>query len=562
MKTSFAFALILLMQQPLLEARDWYAAPGATANGDGTRQNPWPLQVALTNAAVINPGDTLWLRGGTYNSYSILTWPYALPCTLVGTSNNPIIVRQYPGERAIIDGSVYCFSPCDWITFWGFEITCSSARTNTYDKRPAGLVITGKGTKAINLIVHDTGHPGIMGNGREIYGCIIWGVGIYENESAKFPTNNWTRGSGLYLQNTTGDFLVQDNISSRNFTYGMKAYAENGHAEGFIFDSNIVFGNDNSGLEIDCLWNSITNGTVINNFNYRSKKNAMGYFSTDAQAQHHSLIYSNNYQAIDPGAGTAALWLKRWKNLKVLGNTTITMSQTNEWSAGSGIGTGMGGKFIELLPSTNAVLSYTINSNAYYGGVEQSADWYSWSVIAGTNWYGPFYHTYQPFRYKVNAVSPADGTNGLIGFSAWTNVHGFDRNSTYTTNLPTANVVSLRTNKYERGRAHLVIFNWESNSTANVDVSGVGFINGQRFEVRDTQAYFGTPVLTTNYDAAHPTILIPLTMTNITEVTGGVEGNYTINPNIHTASLFNAFVILPSEETRPTPPAGLSVKPR
>jgi hypothetical protein len=150
----------------------------------------------------------------------------------------------------------------------------------------------------------------------------------------------------------------------------------------------------------------------------------------------------------------------------------------------------------------------------------------------------------------------------LLGFVAWTNSHSLDLNSTYTTNLPTVNVVALRTNKYERGRANLVVFNWQSNSVVNVDLSNIGLNQGQSFEVRDVQNYFGTPLLTTNYNAAHPTISIPLTMTNVTAVTGGVENNYYINPNIHTASLFNAFVVLPIvSDTGLIPPTGFRILP-
>jgi len=528
---------------------EFFVAPSGLPQGDGSRLQPWNFETALADNTktqnvnhVVKPGDTIWLRGGTYGYGSNV-----YVCSLNGASNNPITVRQYPGERAIIDGGISTTTLGGWTTFWGFEITCSTARTNIYANRPAGLSLATLSHKAINLIVHDSGHPGIFGNPGEVYGCIVWGVGIYEyNNATYFPTNPWVRGSGLYLQNNgVQGVSVSDNISSRNFTAGMKAYAENIYASGFTFDGNIVFKNNGEGIENECLNNSISNVVVINNFTYRCSKTPMGYFSADVLAQHYNLVYSNNYEVGSPGGDAATLWLKRWRTLEVVHNTIVTTSQTNEWSAGSGVGYDMGGHFIELFPSTNAILDYTINNNAYYGGVEQSADWYSFTPIGGTNQYGMFYHTYQPFRYKYNAVAVPDGTNGLLSFAAWINSHGFDVNSTCTTNLPTANFVTLRTNKYERGRANLVVFNWESNNTVNVDISSLGLAQGQRFEVRDVQNYFGTPVLTAKYAAAHSTISIPLTMTNVTAVTGGVENNYAINPNIHTASLFNAFVVLP-----------------
>ncbi|HEU4563793.1 MAG TPA: hypothetical protein VFS05_04050, partial [Gemmatimonadaceae bacterium] len=75
----------------------WYVAPTGASSNDGTSAHPWSLASALSNASgKIQPGDTVWLRGGTYAG--------AFTSTLAGTSTRPIIVRQYPGERATLDG--------------------------------------------------------------------------------------------------------------------------------------------------------------------------------------------------------------------------------------------------------------------------------------------------------------------------------------------------------------------------------------------------------------------------------------------------------------------------
>jgi len=540
-------------------AGEFFVAPNGTPQGDGSRFLPWDIATALADNTkiqnlnyVVKPGDTIWLLGGTYATYLPSAWPYVLGCKLVGTSNSPIFLRQYPGERAIIDGGIYCGNPSDWVTFWGFEITCSRPRLNTYDQRPAGLIMSARGHKAVNLVVRDSGHPGIGGGGGEVYGCILWGVGIYEFDNrTRFPTNAWVRGSALYLQNSSSNtYLVSDNISRGSLNAGMKAYAENGQVQNFVFDGNIVFLNNGEGIQVECLNNPITNATVMNNFTYRCGKTPMGYFSSDSLAQHGTLIYSNNYVHSSPGTGTAAVWLKRWKNLQVVGNTTITTGLSNEWAAGSGRGAdGMGGKFIEVYPGTQSPFSYTINSNAYYGGVEQAGPWYD---------HGIFRTNYTPFYYKP--ALPYNGTNGQLSFVYWQKSHGFDLKSAYTTNMPTANAVMLRTNKYELGRANLAVFNWQSNITVSVNLSGAGLTNGQRFEVRDVQDYFGTPVLITNYSAASPVVEIPLTNTNVTELSGiiGVPG---FDPNVHTASLFNTFVILPRAQAGPRPPTELRVQP-
>jgi hypothetical protein len=172
------------------------------------------------------------------------------------------------------------------------------------------------------------------------------------------------------------------------------------------------------------------------------------------------------------------------------------------------------------------------------------------------------YHMPSSFQYAT--------TNQT--FRLWTNTYGFDLNSSFTTNLPTANVVVVRPNKYEVGRGHIVIFNWQSNSTVSVDISSLGLTNGQPFEVRDVQNYLGTPCITTNYNASQPALVLPLTLTNMTVLTPvgdiklgpfGPDLNFPLyDPDVHTSPLFNAFVVLPVNSPPGTvlpPPTGVRI---
>lgn len=61
---------------------------------DGSREKPWKtISHALQH---LKPGDTLYLRGGTYYE--------AVTAALSGTAEKPIAIRSYPGELAILDG--------------------------------------------------------------------------------------------------------------------------------------------------------------------------------------------------------------------------------------------------------------------------------------------------------------------------------------------------------------------------------------------------------------------------------------------------------------------------
>jgi len=81
-------------------------------SGNGSKEHPWrTINHALRG---LKAGDTLYLRGGTYyeNVY----------CAAVGREDAPVTIRSYPGEQAVIDGSLREFfeKPADaWEPFDG-----------------------------------------------------------------------------------------------------------------------------------------------------------------------------------------------------------------------------------------------------------------------------------------------------------------------------------------------------------------------------------------------------------------------------------------------------------
>ena len=77
----------------------FFVAPNGTAQGDGSSDKPWSLARALRQPAAVQPGATIWMRGGTYTGM--------FRSLLQGTADAPITLRQVPGERATIDGSLY-----------------------------------------------------------------------------------------------------------------------------------------------------------------------------------------------------------------------------------------------------------------------------------------------------------------------------------------------------------------------------------------------------------------------------------------------------------------------
>ena len=519
----------------LLTATNFFVSPTGRPTGDGSLSNAWDLATAFldnTNPTnknyAVKPGDAVWVRGGIYGTGSGAAWN----CTISGTSNQPVIIRQYPGERAVINGEI--FAKGDYEIFWGFEMMNSAATNRICDEQvlTPGLSLAGVGARAINLVIHDVGAPGIWlpqltltnSEYREIYGCVMWGCGDYATNSDNPGGPGHYRGPILYMKNTNGIVSVADNIAFKSWTEGLKAYGQNNSADGFQFQGNITFLNFADGIVADASHYAINTLTVSSNYYCNNGQSRLGItfplLDPSAGTNDQSLQFNSNY-FLDEVIQTydCMLWNRSWSYYTMTNNIFVVVASTNA-TLTTPYASFRDSYVFWNIEQTN-MIQYVVDYNQYYGGSE--------------------------FIGNFANIS-------RIGWNTMTATYGWEAHGAFHTNtLPTANVIVLRTNKYERGRAHLIVYNWQSNSTINVDISNIGLAQGQSFEVRDVQNYLGTPALSATYDAAHPNITVPLTLTNVTPLMG-IQTHFRRDPNVHTSSLFNTFVILPVVPV-PDPPS-------
>src|SRR3989442_1149633 len=186
----------------------WFATPGGSGTGDGSRR-PWDLQTALHGGnGKVQPGDTVWLRAGTYSNAAPVS------STLAGTASAPVVVPQYPGERAILDARGATSSTSrgdfftvlgDYSTFWGFEVMDSDPNRST-STRPNMIVVHASHVHLVNLIVHDGGvgvytfsEPGDI----EIYRCLAYNNG--------WEDSSFCNGHSIYAESTSGPGYLLDN---------------------------------------------------------------------------------------------------------------------------------------------------------------------------------------------------------------------------------------------------------------------------------------------------------------------------------------------------------------
>lgn len=190
-----------------------------TLTGLGTITNAMDLQTAL-NWDWIDPGETVYLRGGTYHG--------DFTCTLVGTAENPITIRPYQDEHVIIDGSLTvngdfcCFRDME-IMYSGWTRETQIAGSAPEDIPFSGFLNQGQDNLYLNLVIHDVKVVGFFNDSgavsSEMHGCVIYYVGWSGPDRG--------HGHGIYLQNI-GDVVryVRGCVIHDNFGFGIHAYTQ------------------------------------------------------------------------------------------------------------------------------------------------------------------------------------------------------------------------------------------------------------------------------------------------------------------------------------------------
>src|SRR4030095_12725549 len=236
---SWLFALAAALLAMPAGAAEFFVAPTGTDSGDGTKESPWSLKKAFSPPAAVKPGDTIWLRGGTYTG--------SFKSRLKGLRHKPIIVRQYPGEHATLDAVGTGNDPNldiagSYTWFWGFEVTNSGtdrgSAAGDVERGTGVYLISSPGSKLINLVVHDAGQGVLTGNpapDAEINGCLFY----YNGEDG--PDGG--HGHANHVQNLTGNKRVVDNIMFDQFGWGIHAYTESGTLDNLHFEGNTSFNN-------------------------------------------------------------------------------------------------------------------------------------------------------------------------------------------------------------------------------------------------------------------------------------------------------------------------------
>lgn len=414
----------------------YYASPTGSSSGDGSQARPWDLATALAGAGGrVQPGDTVWMRGGTYAGN--------FRTGIAGTAGRYIVYRQYPGERATIDGTIR-LDGAD-VALWGFEVMRST---------PSGVLpaVESRGArqKFINLVIHDAAQQGITfwdeAVDAELYGNIVYNNGTHENLD-----------HGTYVHNMSGTKLIMDNVFFNNLAYGIHVYANP---------------DDPTQRNVHVVGNvSFNNGTISTR--YAAKGNILiGAESPDEgmRAVDNLLYFSGSV-----GENMRIGYLAANRDAVVTGNTIFgggTALVVGDWSSAT-------------------VQNNTVGGPAEIVDLRDSPSGHSWSG-------NRYYRTPTAAAWRTPSA-------GAVPLADWKNATGLGSSDQSVADVPSETQVFVRKNKYEQGRALVVVYNFGNQGSISVNLSGV-LADGQRYEVRNVQDIYGSPVAAGTYNGGSITL--------------------------------------------------------
>lgn len=411
-----------------------YVSPTGSPGGTGSAQRPWDLATALAGAGGrIEPGDTVWLAGGTYRG--------SFRTSLKGAPDRWIVFRQAEGERATIDGTLRADGA--YLAFWGFEITQSTPTTY-------GIQANTDHGRFINLVVHDVGTQGVSfwtpAVDAELYGCIVYNNGTHENLD-----------HGTYVHNEEGTKLIADNVFFNNLARGIQIYASprNPVIRAIRVEGNVSF----------------DNGTISNVASARENLIFNAPVPTEGMVAIANMLYFAGTDGINLRTGRYAPQNNRDIELR------------DNYIVGGKVGIEMDQPWIRAVVTGNVIVG---SRDVVSLGGESLADHYQWT---GNTWIrdqGARSWLYEDARYD---------------WKGWKQHSGLGESDTVRSEPPTATTVFVRPNRYEAGRANIVVYNWGHQAEVAVDPAGV-LRAGDRYEVRNVQALFGPPVVSGVYQGA------------------------------------------------------------
>jgi hypothetical protein len=451
--TGIPLATVEAYQPP--PATNHFVSPTGTSAGDGSIDNPWDLQTGLDGAGGrILAGDTVWLRGGEYTGTTFRAFS-----TFHGNPGVPVVLRERRGEHATINGRLRVDGTD--LLFWGFEIKRSNLSGND---TLSGIEILGARSKAINLIIHDASGQGIQlwndADGGEVYGSIVYNNGTTKNKD-----------HGIYVHSPMGTRRVEDNVFFQNHANGVHAYA----------DSSTNSGTNPPQMGITVVGNVSFNNGTINSQNVAPKYGAKTNILVGGQVPYSGIRVDSNLVYYNTSlADSAGISLR-------VGDDTVSVQNVDAVVRGN---YARGGWVVFQVAKWSQA---TVDNNTFANTTRSSP---ITRVVHTTGSVPLPYSWTSNTHFRDPTVSNAwrHGATGFT-FAGWKQNTGLGATDVANGTNPGTAKVFVRPNRYERGRGHVIVFNWPG-TTGSVPVALSSILAvGDNYEVRNVQQLICQPGL-------------------------------------------------------------------
>lgn len=544
-----------------------YVGPAGNYRATGVTGDPIDIFTALRSGYANPCNQTYNLKAGDYTSSPTV----GLPVIAHGTASCRLTVQNNPGEHVRIlqpynaSTGTFALQPLSLAQYvdykgnlfadatnglQGFEITntgldryspslATAIPLDECNARGASLISWDAAHSTMqNLMLHDGGLGADVSQAStdtSFTGIIAW-----HNGTNNGGTN--ITGMALYVQNaSTSDIQTTSNgIFFRNFNYNFQAYGKTGPIKGvrlvdtILSDSgapargSVVVGSPggpcpaNFGAS-DAFLGAQTNvgdGNVVDSCDLYHPAGIhgtamnLGYIGPDNQ----------DYQALNNhiwGASTGIAFVKTQTGT-MTGNTIYNRKSTDNIHSG-----------VDITPVTGFPLSgFTLDHNTYYADPNTSG-----------------------------AILAAGGAG--YTFANWQGTLGYDTvGSTFTNAAPVGVFVRVHPSPIVSGMASVSVFNPQLATTASVNLSTAGLVDGQLFQIVNVQGASvsgraGTIALAGTYNAASPTVTVPMNdATCVQPYTDGV-GVVTV---LTSEPEFGLFLLIPGDAnpSAPAEPTGLT----
>jgi hypothetical protein len=446
--------------------------------------------VTVLSDPISKPGDTFWIHQGIYPIGHLDT-------SVHGAPGRPVTIRQAPGERAQVVGSLIIEGETGYVVFRDFELysgevqrlsrqTGVGFKPTDLPNQVEGIQVGAPNISFINLIVHDSVASAFYtapeATNTLIYGCLVYNTGWASPDNAE--------GHSFYLQGPgeTSD-CIAFNTTGANFH--IYANGQGASLRNLMAHGNVAFGA--GALQQvrnyrDWIVGVDKPATVADNI---VLKNNMGFAVSNSTTLTQVQIGRENVN------GTLVLSSNYWPLGVVF----------NNWSSATVSG--------NLIAPQNSDPAVDLQQNL----TKLTAQW-------NNNYYYSGSSGRQTFRVGSTCCNFAD----------WKKNTGCDASSSCTPGRLKGTKVFVRPNRYEPGRANIVVYNWDNLSKVAVDVRSE-LDAGAAYEVRNAEDFFAPPVLSGIFDGQP----LDLPMTGLT-VAKPMAPFRTPAP---TGPIFNVFVLLP-----------------